>query len=440
VNPPKTEFVRSGDAYLAYQVLGEGPPDLVLMLGGVAHIEMAWEDPMLARFLTRLAGFSRLIRFDRRGFGLSDRVDRLPTLEEQIEDFGAVMDAVGSDRAVIAGMLDASLIALAFAAAHPDRTQAVVTFEAAQRYSSGEDGLGFRMDLLKELIESGQNNDNHHLLELMAPSRADEPGFVDWWIRYARSGSAVGGLEANMMAMMQLDLGDILGGISAPVLVLHRSGITMLPSANARALADRLPNATLVELPGADSFYFAGDVDALVDEIQTFVTGTRPLPRGERVLAAIVFTDIVGSTERAAAMGDRLWKELLDRHHAIVRAQLARFGGREIDTAGDGFLATFDSPLRAIEAARGVCAAVASIGLEVRAGVHVGEIELVEDDVRGIAVHIGARVAALAGPGEVLASSTVKDLVAGSGIEFEDRGTHELKGVPGEWRLYGVKP
>jgi class 3 adenylate cyclase len=438
VNPPRTEYVRSGDAYLAYQALGDGPPDLVLLLGGVAHLELAWEDPLLAKFLFRLASFSRLIRFDRRGFGLSDRVQRLPTFEEQIEDFGAVMDAAGSDSAVIAGMLDASLIALGFAAAHPDRTERVVTFGAAQRYGPGDDGLGFRPDVLMEFIETGQANDVHRQIELMAPSRADEPGFLDWWNRYARSGSAVGGLEANMAAMMQLDLGDSLDRITAPVLLLHRSDIEILPSANVRALADRLANATLVELPGADSLYFAGDVDALVDEIQTFVTGTRPLPRAERVLAAVLFTDIVGSTERAAALGDQTWKELLDRHHIVVRTQLTRFGGREVDTAGDGFLSTFDSPLRAIEAARGICSAVKPLGLEVRAGLHVGEIELVGDDIRGLAVHIGARVSALAGPGEVLVSSTVKDLVTGSGIEFEDRGAHELKGVPGEWRLFAV--
>jgi class 3 adenylate cyclase len=438
VNLPKTEFARSGDVYLAYQVLGDGPPDLVLLLGGVAHLELAWEDPMLAKFLTRLASFSRLIRFDRRGFGLSDRVPRLPTFEEQVEDFQAVMDAAGSDRAVIAGMLDASFIALGFAAAHPDRAKSVVTFEAAQRYGPGEDGLGFRMDVLMQLVESAQTNNARRLLELMAPSRADEPGFLEWWNRYSRSGSAAGGLEANMAAMMQWDLGEILDGITAPVLVLHRADAAILPSENGRALAARLSNATLVEVPGPDSFYFSGDVDALVDEIQAFVTGTRPLPRADRVLAAVLFTDIVGSTQRAAALGDRQWKELLDRHHKTVRERLARFGGREIDTAGDGFLATFDSPLRAIEAARGICSAVRPLGLEVRAGVHVGEIELVADDIRGLAVHIGARVASLAGPGEVLVSSTVKDLVAGSGVEFDDRGTHALKGVPGEWRIFAV--
>ena len=439
MNIPETRYVKSGDAYLGYQVTGNGPPDLVLLLGAVAHLELAWEDPKLSRFLTRLAGFARLIRFDRRGIGMSDRVENLPTLDEQIKDVGAVMDDARSDRAVLVGTLDAGTVALGFAARYPERVQAVATWTAAPRFTPSEgDAYGFRMDTLTRMIDATKSMDQHGQLSIMAPSRVDEPGFVEWYRRYARSASGIGGIGARMASTMQWDIVDLLADISTPVLVMHRAEDPLTPVSGAEAMAKALPNAKLVVLPGADILEYAGDVDAIADEVEAFVTGNRPLPRAERVLAAILFTDIVGSTERAGTMGDRPWKELLERHHGIVRAQLARFGGQEIDTAGDGFLATFDSPLRAIEAARRICAAVPSLGLEVRAGVHVGEIELVAGNVRGIAVHIGARIAAMAGPGEVLVSSTAKDLVTGSGLQFENRGSHTLKGVPDEWRIFAV--
>ena len=440
MNPPETRYALAPDGvHLAYQVTGEGEIDLVLMQGTAAHLELAWEDSRLRRLFERLSAFSRLIRFDRRGMGMSDPLDRLPTFEEQVEDFGVVMDAVGSERAAIMGTIDAGLLGLAFAAAHPERVRALVAFETPPRFTRSEsDDYGVEIEVIERLAAANQDIDLDTHLSIVAPGRMDEPGFRSWFRRYNRSAASGIPMQAFMMMAMGWDVTDRLSEVRAPVLVLQKAEHPILPLRNARALAAALPDAQLVELPGSGTTIFSGDVDPIVDEIQAFLTGIRPPPRHDRVLSTVLFTDIVGSTDRAAAVGDRDWRELLDRHHRLLRAALDRFGGREVHTAGDGFLATFDSPRRAIECARSAADAVRSIGLEIRAGVHTGEIELSGDDVQGIAVHIGARVSALAGTGEVLVSSTVKDLVAGSGIEFEDRGSHALKGVPGEWHLYGV--
>jgi class 3 adenylate cyclase len=437
---PETRYASGPDGLkIAYQITGGGDIDLVFMQGAVAHLELAWEDPRLRRLFERLSAVSRLIRFDRRGMGMSGVTDRPSTLEEQIEDFATVMDAAGSERAALFGTIDAGTIALAFAAAHPERTRAVVAFETAPRWTpSEEDDYGVDPAVLSRFAEATQAMDLDGQLSIVAPSRKDDPGFRSWFRRYTRSAQSGIPIQAIMMVMMSWDIRDRLSAINVPVLVLNRAEHAILPVRNARALAEALPNARLVELPGRDTAIFSSDVDAVADEIQTFLTGSRPPPRHDRVLATVLFTDIVGSTERAAAIGDRDWRELLDRHHGLLRAALDRYAGREVHTAGDGFLATFDSPRRAIECAQAAGEAIRSIGLEIRAGVHTGEIELSAGDVQGIAVHIGARIAALAGAGEVFVSSTVKDLVAGSGLEFVDRGTHALKGIPGEWHVFAL--
>jgi class 3 adenylate cyclase len=438
--PPETRYALAPDGVqIAYQVTGDGDIDLVFMQGAVAHLELAWEDPRLSRLFERLSTFSRLIRFDRRGMGMSGVLERPPTLEEQVEDFAAVMDAAGSERAALFGTIDAGTVALAFAVAHPERTRAVVAFETAPRWTpSEEDDYGVNPEVLSRFAEATQRMDLDGQLAIVAPSRMEDPAFRSWFRRYTRSAQSGIPVGAVMMTMMSWDIRERLPAIEAPVLVLNRDEQAILPVRNARALAEALPNARLVELPGRDTAIFSSDVDEVAGEIQAFLTGARPPPRHDRVLATVLFTDIVGSTERAATIGDRDWRELLERHHRLLRAALDRYGGREVHTAGDGFLATFDSPRRAIECASAAGEAIRSIGLEIRAGVHTGEVELSGGDVQGIAVHIGARIAGLAGAGEVFVSSTVKDLVAGSGIEFDERGEHALKGVPGEWRVFAV--
>jgi class 3 adenylate cyclase len=436
----ETQYALAPDGvHIAYQVTGGGELDLVLMQGAVAHLELAWEDARLSRLFDRLGAFSRLIRFDRRGMGMSDPLDRLPTFEEQIEDYRAVLDAVGSERAALMGTIDAGTLALAFAADHPERTAAVIAFEAPPRFIPSEhDDFGVDPQMLGRMAEATQALDMEAWLSIVAPSRMHEPGFPSWFRRYTRSASSGVQIPAFMASTMMWDITDRLSEIQAPVLVLHKTEHTILPIRSARALAAALPDARLVELPGSGTTILSGEVDEIADEIQAFLTGTRPPSLHDRVLATVLFTDIVGSTQRAAEMGDREWRELLERHHRVMRTALDRFGGREVDTTGDGFLATFDSPRRAIECARAAGESVRSIGLEIRAGLHTGEIELSGGNVQGIAVHIGARIAALAGAGEVFVSSTVKDLVTGSGIEFDDRGPHELKGVPGDWRVFSV--
>jgi class 3 adenylate cyclase len=439
--PPETQYATAPDGMkIAYQVTGIGDINLVFMQGAVAHLDLAWEDPRLSRLFERLSSFSRLIRFDRRGMGMSAVIDRPPTLEEQVGDFEAVMDAAGARRAALFGTIDAGTMALVFAAEHPDRTAAVIAFETAPRWTrTGEDDYGVEPDVLGRFSEATQAMDVESQLSIVAPSRKDDPAFRSWFRRYTRSAQSGFPIQVIMMSMMSWDIRDRLADIRAPVLVLNRAEHAILPVRNARALAAALPNATLVELPGRDTAIFSSDVDLVADEIEAFLTGSRPHARLDRVLATVLFTDIVGSTERAASMGDRDWRELLERHHGLLRAELDRYGGREVHTAGDGFLATFDSPRRAIECATAAGRAIRSIGLDIRAGVHTGEVELSQGDVQGIAVHIGARISALAGAGEVFVSSTVKDLMAGSGIQFEDRGAHQLKGVPGEWRVFAVR-
>jgi len=437
---PETRYAKSGDVHIAYQVVGEGAIDVVLIPGLFTHVEHQWDEPSFARFLGRLASFSRLIVFDARGAGLSDQAPELPPMEQQVDDLLAVLDAVGSSSAAIFGISQAGPMAILFAASHPDRTRAIVlygTYASPRRHAGYPFGRSTEwMDAYAEQIDRRWGAGI--FLTEMAPSRVDDEPFRRWWGKYERLSHGPGNALAYFRMNAQVDVRAILPTIQVPTLVMQRRGDTYRDPGHARYLADHIPGAKLVELEGRDHLAFLGNADDLLDEVQEFLTGVRPPPEHDRVLATVLFTDIVGSTERASSIGDRAWKDLLARHHALVREQLLRFRGREIDTAGDGFLATFDGPARAVRCAVAIAGAMPEIGLQVRAGIHTGEIELMGSGIGGIAVHIGARVAALAGPGEILASATVRDLVAGSGIEFVERGEATLKGVPGTWRLFAV--
>jgi class 3 adenylate cyclase len=435
---PETRYAKSGDVSIAYQVVGDGPIDLVLVPGFVSHLELDWEEPAHAHFLRRLASFSRLIRFDKRGTGLSDRPGGLPDLETRMEDVRAVMDAAGSERAVLFGYSEGGPMCVLFAATYPEMTSALVLYGTyAKRQDPDEDypwasTRETRQRYAKQIEEDwGWEAD----MRTMCPS-ADE-AMARWWAIRARAAASPGAARDLILMNSLIDIREILPTIQVPTLVMHRTGDRDSKVDEGRYITERIPGARFVELSGDDHVPWI-DADQVVDEIEEFATGVRPAPESDRVLATVLFTDLVESTKRAAELGDRRWRELLEAHNATVRSELARFRGREVDTAGDGFLATFDGPARAIRAACAIRDGVRRLGLELRAGLHTGECELADGKVRGIAVHTGARVAAEAGPGEVLVSSTVRDLVAGSGIAFHERGEHELKGVPGRWRLYSV--
>jgi pimeloyl-ACP methyl ester carboxylesterase len=437
---PETRYAKSGEVHIAYQVVGDGPVDLVFIPGLFTHVEHQWDEPGFARFLGRLASFSRLIVFDARGAGLSDQAPELPPMEEQIDDLLAVLDAIGSKSAAIFGMSQAGPMAVLFAASYPERTRAIVLYGS---YASARRREGYPWGRSPEWMEDFGNQIDRNwgsglFLSQMAPSRVADEAFRRWWGKYERLSHGPGNALAYFRMNAQIDVRAILPTIQVPTLVLQRRDDVYREPGHASYLAENIPGARLVELAGIDHLPYLGDADAVLDETEEFLTGVRPPPERDRVLATVLFTDIVGSTEHASAIGDRAWKELLERHHVMVREQLHHFRGREIDTAGDGFLATFDGPARAVRCAKAIVDGMPAIGLQVRAGVHTGEVELMGAGVRGIAVHIGARVAAHAGPSEVLVSGTVRDLVAGSGIEFAERGEVPLKGVPGFWRLYAV--
>ena len=439
---PETRYARSEDVHIAYQVVGVGPRDLVLVPPFVSHVEHYWEDPLVTRFLTRLASFARLILFDKRGTGLSDRVppDRLPTLEQRMDDVRAVMDAAGSRQAALFGLSEGGPMGALFAATYPERTTALVlygTFASTVRDAA----YPWAMDPQerRKVIEAiPEQWGRGTYAELLAPTLASDERFRSWWARLERLGASPGAAMALRRMNGQIDIRQTLSAIRVPTLVLHRTGDLDTSIEEGRYLAAHIPGARFVDLPGADHLPWAGDQDVLLDEVEEFLTGTRPAAEPDRVLATVLFTDIVSSTERAAELGDRRWRDVLFSHHAVVRRELDRFRGREVKTVGDGFLATFDGPARAVRCACAIRDGVGALGLSLRAGLHTGECELIGDDVGGIAVHIGARVAARALTGEVLVSSTVKDLVVGSGIDFQDRGAHRLKGVPGSWRLFAV--
>jgi len=435
-------YARSGPLFIAYQILGQGPPDLVVAPGYMSNLEQNWEWPAYARFFQRLASFSRVILFDRRGTGLSDRMIDVGTFEDLLDDIRAVMDDAGSERAAVLGGAEGGPMCMLFAGTRPERTSALILLTTyARRKWAPDYQWGITPEMDAQTMDSFDHWGRHPIgIRTLAPRLADDPAFRHWYLRAQRFGASPGGARAWYRITADIDVRHVLPVIRVPTLVIHRTEDRAIPVEHGRYLGAEIPGARYVELPGDDHFWFAGDSDAALAEIQEFLVGVRPVPEPDRVLATIMFTDIVGSTARAAALGDRRWQDLLDSHNALVRKELERFRGHEVDTAGDGFLATFDGPARAIRCGLAISAGTRGIGLDVRVGLHTGEIELAGDDIRGIAVHIGSRVAAMAGPGEVLVSGTVKDLVAGSGIEFEDRGLHALKGVPGEWRILAAEP
>jgi pimeloyl-ACP methyl ester carboxylesterase len=438
---PQTRYARTADAvHIAYQVHGDGPIDLLMALGWTTNIEALWEEPSMARFLNRLASWSRLILFDKRGVGLSDRVPeaQLPSLETRMDDLRAVMDAAGSERGVVFGISEGGPMAMLFAATYPERTRGLLLFGTVADFTRGRDPENEPIELDRiERLWGTEEYARLALREWAAPSLADDERMVARLASYARRSASPGAAIALERMNSGMDASNILHAIHVPTLVIGRTGDLDFPIEDVRRTAEAIPGARFVELPGQDHFFFVGDTERLLVEIEHFLKEIRDDEAElDRVLATVLFTDIVGSTERAAALGDREWGVLRDSHHAKIRSNLGRFRGREVNTAGDGFLATFDGPIRAVRCAMSAVAAVRDLGIQIRVGLHTGEVELDGTDVRGIAVHIGARVASLAGPSEVLVSSTVKDLVAGAALEFEDRGEHELKGVPGTWRLY----
>jgi class 3 adenylate cyclase/alpha-beta hydrolase superfamily lysophospholipase len=436
----ETHYADSEGVSIAYQVHGEGPLDLVLVPGFVSQVELLWEEPEVARFLRRLTSFARLLIFDKRGQGLSDRTGRPPTLEESMDDLRAVIEAAGFERPALFGVSEGGPMSTLYAATYPGKVSGLVLFGTFARMLEAP---GFtpgateaELDRWGDVVR--RNWGKAVGLNAWAPSRVGDREFERWWARLLRQGTSPSGAIALMDLYREMDVRAILPAIDVPTLVLHRAGDRMIAAAQGRYLADEIPGARYVELPGEDHLPFAGDLDGLLDEVEEFLVGSRGAGESERALATILFTDIVGSTEKAAELGDRGWRQLLERHDAAVRRQLSRHRGREVKTMGDGFLATFDGPARAIRCASAVQEEVAGLGIEVRAGIHTGEVELIGDDVGGMAVNIGARIGALADPGEVLVSSTVRELVVGSGLEFAERGVEKLKGAPGEWRLFAI--
>jgi len=445
---PETRYAQSGDVSIAYQVLGDGPFDLVYAPAFVSHVELAWEIPSLAAYFRRLASFSRLIRFDKRGTGMSDRVGSLPTLETRMDDLRAVMDAAASERAAIIGVSEGGPMAILFAATYPDRAWALVLEGTYARtlwapdYPWGEREEEFERELTEDMEGWGAGTQERSLqiARALAPSGSE----VDWvpLAKMIRHGASPGARRDLVLMSRQIDVRHVLPAIQIPTLVLNRTDEDPVTIASSRHLADQIAGARHTEFPGRDHALFVGDPARVAGEIESFLNQAwADLPdtsEPSTLLATVLFTDIVGSTEKMAELGDRRWRELLQEHHNVVRRQLTRFRGVEMDTAGDGFFARFDGPARAIRCAGAITEAVRPLGIHVRAGLHTGECEIADGKVAGIAVSIGARIAAAAVPDEVLVSSTVKDLVAGSGLTFDDRGIRDLKGVPGEWRLYSI--
>jgi pimeloyl-ACP methyl ester carboxylesterase len=436
---PETRYTKSGDVHIAYQVMGSGPLDVVFVPGFVSHLEHQWDLPGWAHMMHRVASFARLIMFDKPGTGLSDRFAAIPTLEQRMDDVRAVMDAVGSERAAFIGVSEGGPMGILFAATYPHRTAALILYGTyARRMWAPDHPWGRTETDLRSLLERMEQSwGKDPVADIWAPSILNNEearrAVATYWRRSASPGAAVTVLRMTM----EIDVRHVLPVVRVPTLVLHRSGDRVTRVEQGRYLAEHIEGAKLVELPGEDHIPAVGNREAIIDEVEEFLTGIRA-SESDRVLATVLFTDIVGSTERALELGDRRWREVLEQYYGIARRELARFRGREIDTAGDGLFAAFDGPARAIRCACRIREEVRPLGLEVRSGLHAGECEVVGQKIGGIAVHIGARVASAAAPGEVVVSGTVKDLVAGSGIGFKERGTHALKGLPGAWPLFMV--
>jgi class 3 adenylate cyclase len=438
---PETKYARSGDVHLAYQAFGKGDLDLVCVNGFTNHVELIWEHEPARRFLEGLASFARVVNFDRRGSGLSDPVPEAPTLEQRMDDVRAVMDAAGSERAALLGISEGTSMSLLFAATYPDRVQALVCYGGMARSTWAEDYPWATP--VEALAQSGAELISPHwgegaMIDVGAPSQSDNPDARTFFGRWERASASPGMIGSLVQMFFDIDVRHVLPSVHVPTLVLHRQRDRLVNVRNGRWLAEHLPNARFVELPGDDHIPWYEDRERTLGEIQEFLTGARNQPEPERRLATVLFTDIVDSTRIASELGDQQWRSVLEGHQRAVRDALAGFDGHEVKSTGDGFLATFDGPGRAICCAREIVTSSEPLGVRVRAGLHTGECEVMGEDIGGIAVHTAARVSALAEPGEVLVSRTVKDLVAGSGLEFSDRGVHSLKGVPDTWQLYAV--
>ena len=433
---PQTRYAKSGEVHVAYQVFGDGPVDLVFVPGFVSHIENYWDDPNLARWLNRLGSFARVVMFDKRGTGLSDRMNELPDLDQRMDDVRAVMDATGLERAVVFGISEGGSLASLFAATHPERCEALILYGAFAQFSSwipNDEGLEQFIEYIDTSWGSGES------MPMFAPSMASDPAFKQWWGKFERLGANPGAAIALMRMNSQIDITDILPTIHVPTLVIHRTEDVTIDVEGGRNLAASIPNARYVELPGNDHLPFVSNTAMrIAEEMEVFVTGSRIVANIDRVLATVLFTDIVDSTARAEALGDQAWSDLRAAHDKAVRQQIERYRGNVVKSLGDGFLATFDGPARAIHCGLGIRNALKPLGIEVRIGAHTGEVEFMPDDIIGIAVHIASRVAGLGSADDILVSRTVKDLVAGSGISLKDFGTHELKGLPDAWQLYRV--
>jgi class 3 adenylate cyclase len=436
---PSTHYVKSDDVHIAYQVIGEGPFDLLVVPGFVSNVETIWQSPEQSAFFRRLASFCRVILFDKRGTGMSDRGSQIFSLEQRMHDVRAILDAVGSERAALFGISEGGPMSLLYTATYPDRTSALVLYGSYAKRSWAPDyPFGWKDEQWQTVlddIELRWGSPQSLSIAMRAPSIAGDPQTAERIASYYRAAASPGAAAAILRMNREIDVRHVLPATHVPTLVLHRTAERVIDVGHARYMAQHIPGAKLVEFSGEDHSFWLGDRDAILNEIEKFLTGKHQVQEPERVLATVLFADIVGSTERAAALGDRSWRELLEVFYAKVREVLKQYRGREINT-GDGFLAAFDGPARAIRCAGAIRDVVRSLKLEVRCGLHTGECEVVGNDLAGIAVHTGARVAGLAAPGEVLVSQTVRDLVAGSGLSLEDRGIHALKGVPNEWRLF----
>jgi class 3 adenylate cyclase len=442
---PTTRYARSGDLNIAYQTIGAGPPDLVYVPGWVTNVEVMWEDPNLARFIRRLSAFSRLITFDKRGIGLSDPVPlgELPGLDERVDDLHAVVDAAEVEDATFFGHSEGGTTAIAYAARFPERVNRLILFGCYAKRLRSEDYPWAPTSEERAAESKGYEEswaDPARIAEFYAPSRANDAAFIQWLGRWLRLSASPKAAVALNDASSHIDVRGLLGEIRAPTLLLYRIEDRDVRVEEGRYIASKIPDARLVELHGADHYFYAGDTEPIIREIEEFVTGYRAESEPEHVLATVLFTDIVGSTDLASSMGDQRWRDLIDRHNSLIRDEFARWRGNEIVTTGDGFLATFDSPPAAIGCATRIVEGVQPLGIEIRCGIHTGVVEVMNDDVTGLAVNIGARIAALARPSEVLVSRTVRDLVAGTDIEVEDRGVHDLKGIQDSWRVFAVIP